>query len=295
MHNDASLPPLDGLTALLAAADAGSFSAAAEALGITHGSVSRRIAGLEAWLGTTLFERHGRGVRLTPAGQRFAAETRQSLGALSRSAEQWRPRRGRQTVRLSVVPSFAKLWLIPRLGEVEGGDIHIELLMEHRASDLNAGEADVAIRYGRGAWPRLVAHPLFGERMIPAVAPSRAAELGPSPRPEHFMQLPLLHDSDTSHWRAWLAQAGLIYRPRWQDRRFEDYDAVLAAAEAGLGVAMLRLPLAQPWLDRGALMLLDGDPILNAAGHYVCTAQTEQRAVVARLVTRLLGLAAVAH
>src|SRR5690349_17693009 len=114
-HSLDSLPPLDGLSALIAAADTGSFTAAAEALNITHGSVSRRIAALEAWLGTILFERHGRGVRLTPAGQRFATDARRTLGILSRSADQWRPRRGRPTVRLTAVPSFARLWLIPRL------------------------------------------------------------------------------------------------------------------------------------------------------------------------------------
>src|SRR3546814_10631765 len=95
---------------MLAAAEEGSFSAAAAKLGLTHGSVSRRIASLEHWLGASLFERHGRGVRLTPAGLRFAHDSRQSLGRLSHSAEQWRPRRGRQTVRMSAVPSFARLW-----------------------------------------------------------------------------------------------------------------------------------------------------------------------------------------
>lgn len=103
MHVSESLPPLDGLNVLLAAADAGSFTAAAEILGITHGSVSRRIAALERWLGTELFERHGRGVRLTPAGQRFAADARMALSSLTRSADQWRPPRGRQTVRLIVI------------------------------------------------------------------------------------------------------------------------------------------------------------------------------------------------
>ena len=85
-HTLATLPPLDGLTALLAAADEGSFSAAALRLGLTHGSVSRRIASLEAWLGAPLFERHGRGARLTPAGQRFAGEVRKSLAGLALSA-----------------------------------------------------------------------------------------------------------------------------------------------------------------------------------------------------------------
>jgi LysR family glycine cleavage system transcriptional activator len=291
MHSDAALPPLDGLTALLAAADAGSFSGAAEALGITHGSVSRRIAGLEAWLGTALFERHGRGVTLTPAGQRFTTETRTSLGALSRSAQQWRPWRGRQTLRLSAVPSFARLWLIPRLAEIERGDIHIDLLTDHRPNDLGAREADVAIRYGRGNWQGLTARLLLSERLVPAASPALAAQLGPSWRAPDLLRHPLLHDSDTAQWRSWFGTAGLSYHPRWQDRRFEDYDTLLIAAAAGLGIALLRLPIAQSSLDSGALVLLSGSEALdNPAHHYLCTAESDQRAAVAIVAERIMAL-----
>src|SRR5687767_13251222 len=102
MAHSYALPPLEGISSLLAAGELGSFTAAAESLGITHGSVSRRIAVLEAWVGTPLFERHGRGVRLTPAGERFSREARAALETLQRSPEQWRPRGRKSTVRVSV-------------------------------------------------------------------------------------------------------------------------------------------------------------------------------------------------
>ncbi len=276
---------------MLAAADAGSFTAAAEALHITHGSVSRRIAALEAWLGTSLFERHGRGVRLTPAGQRFAAEARRSLDALSRSAEHWRPWRGRQTVRLTTVPSFARLWLLPRLVEIERDDIHVELLMEHKATDLDAREADVAIRYGRGPWDGLDARLLFQERLVPAAAPPIAARLGPMTSEAALHAEPLLHDSDTSQWRSWLAGAGLRYRPRWQDRRFEDYDSVLAAAAAGLGICLLRQPLAGSWIDSGRLATIGARAEPNPAAHHICLRRGEERGAVIELADRLHELA----
>lgn len=285
-HSLAPLPPLDGLNALLVAAETGSFTAAAETLGITHGSVSRRIAVLEAWLGASLFDRHGRGVRLTPAGQRFAAEARRTLDALSRSAEQWRPRSGRQTVRLAVVPSFARLWLLPRLAGIERGDMHVEILMDHRPSDLGGREADLAIRYGQGWWEGLEARLLFRETLRPAAAAGLAAGLGPDATAEQLLELPLLHDSDVSHWRAWLAGAGVRYRPRWQDRRFEDYDSVLAAAAAGLGVALLREPLAT---GRLAHVARRAEP--NPAAHFVCLRAGEQRAATIELAERLIGLA----
>lgn len=289
MHSLSSLPPLDGISALLAAADGGSFTAAAESLGLTHGSVSRRIAGLETWLGTPLFERHGRGVRLTPAGQRFAADARGALGALQGSAEQWRPWQGRQTVRLSVVPSFARLWLMPRLAGVERDDIHVDLILEHRRSDLDAREADLAIRYGKGSWEGLQARPLFDETLVPVAAPSLAERLGTDARGADILTAPLLHDSDISQWRAWLDEADIRYRPRWQDRRFEDYDTVVIAAEAGLGVALLRLPLAEHALARGTVRAVSKRTLRNPAGHCVCVRQGETRGAVLTLADRLIA------
>lgn len=290
MHISQPLPPLDGLSALLAAADAGSFTGAGEMLGITHGSVSRRIAALEAWLGTSLFERHGRGVRLTPAGQRFATETQRTLGALSRSAEHWRPWRGRQTVRLSVVPSFARLWLLPRLSDLERDDIHIDLALDHRPIDLDARGADIAIRYGGGQWDGIDARLLFRETLAPAASPALARALGAARQPADLLRHPLLHDSDVSQWRAWLATAGLTYRPRWQDRRFEDYDTVLAAAEAGLGIALLRRPYAEAAAETGRLVVLAARAEPNPAAHFLCTRVGEDRVAVSALCDRLCAI-----
>lgn len=291
MHNSDPLPPLDGLNALLAAAEAGSFTGAAEMLGITHGSISRRITVLEAWLGTSLFDRHGRGVRLTPAGQRFAADARQALGVLSRSADQWRPRRGRPTVRLALVPSFARLWLLPRLARIERSDIHVEVLVDHRPADIDAQEADIAIRYGRGRWEGLDARLLIRETLRPAAAPTIAAELSDDAPPEALLRRPLLHDSDVSHWRAWLAGTGTRYRPRWQDRRFEDYDSVLVAAEAGLGIALLRMPIGEASVADGRLAFVGIRAEPNPAAHYLCMRVGEERSAVIELASRVLALA----
>jgi DNA-binding transcriptional LysR family regulator len=287
MHISSDLPPLEGLSALLAAADGGSFTAAAHTLGLTHGSISRRIGMLEAWLGTRLFERHGRGVRLTPAGQRFAHEARTALSGLHRSTEQWRPWQGRQTVRLSVVPSFARLWLLPRLAQIELGDLHIELIMDHRVSDLDAREADLAIRYGLGGWEGLHVRELFAETLLPAAAPALAEQLGNDASANGLLSVALLHDSDTSQWRAWLDVADIRYRPRWQDRRFEDYDTVIVAAETGLGVTLLRLPLAKHVLSRGTLHPVSGRAIRNPASHFICMRENESRVAVIQVADRL--------
>lgn len=291
-HSVPSLPPLEALQAVVVAASDGSFSIAADTLGVTHGAISRRVATVEAWLGTAVFERHGRGVRLTPAGQRFVRQIEQALNAIEQTSERWRPRHGRATVRLSVVPSFAKLWLLPRLAALleQLPDVRVELVAEHRAVDLEAGEADLAVRYGRGGWPGVDVRHLFGETLLPAASPIVAEKLGENPDPEVLARCPLIHDSDTSQWRAWFADVGMRYRPRIEDRRFEDYDLVLAAAEGSLGLTLLRLPLAQQWLDDGRLVIISPQSRPNPLAHHVVYRLGERREAVLHLAEALCRL-----
>lgn len=292
-HSLGSLPPLEGLHAVLVAAQGGSFTVAAETLGITHGAVSRRVAAVEAWLGTGIFDRHGRGVRLTPAGQRFTRQIEQALESIEQTSERWRPGRGRITVRLNVVPSFARLWLLPRMSELLQAlpRIRIDLAVDHRAVDLDAGEADIVVRYGRGKWPRLTVRELFGETLMPAASPELAAQLGPDPGAADLAGFPLLHDSGTDQWRAWFAAAGLRYQPGADDRRFEDYDLVLAAAEGSLGLALLRQPLAKGWLDSGRLVPVSSQVQPNPQRHYLAHRQGEQRESVLAVADALCRMA----
>lgn len=294
MHSSQTLPPLDGLTAVVAAHRTGSFTAAAESLELTHGAVSRRVQAVERWLGTPLFERHGRGVRTTPAGQRFVAQVEQALGAIRDSADRWRPRRELPTVRISVVPSFARLWLMPRLPALQESPARrrIELLVEHRVADLAAGESDLSVRYGRGQWRGAHAQLLFSEQLFPVAAAEWAASLGSQAKPARLAEMPLLHDSDTSQWRAWLGEHGVRFRAKAADRRFEDYDLVLAAAQAGLGIALLRSPLADQALAQSGLVRVSKYAIRNVAGHYVVSSAAEDRSAVLQVADLLLSMTA---
>ncbi|MGO7421009.1 LysR family transcriptional regulator, partial [Rhizobium ruizarguesonis] len=101
VHSSPVLPPLDTLETFARAARLGSFSAAAEESGITHGAVSRQVSRLERWMGVRLFAREARGVRLTPEGMRFFARAEEALALLGNSGERWLPRRNKAVVRLS--------------------------------------------------------------------------------------------------------------------------------------------------------------------------------------------------
>ena len=292
MTHTYKLPPLENLPAFEVAARLGSFTAAAEELGLTHSTVSRRVQSIENWLGMSLFERQPRGVSLTPAGHRFLLTVTEAFGLVGRFAQQWRPGRKLQTVRVSVVPSFARLWLFPRILNLQGQppDLRVEILPEHRLADLGRRDADVAVRYGSGDYRGCTSWPLFSEELQPVAVPSLVEKPPPSLTPEAISHLPLIHDSDTILWKQWFSGTNAPFRVKSDDRRFEDYDMVLHAAKAGLGVALARRPLADDFIARSPLVPLSERRIDNARSHYVVIANGENRAHVLALVERLRGL-----
>ncbi|TCR85861.1 LysR family transcriptional regulator [Rhizobium sp. BK376] len=253
VHSSQSLPPLDTLETFARAARLGSFSAAAEEGGITHGAVSRQISRLERWLGLRLFARQARGVSLTPEGIRFFARTQEALALLGDTDERWIPRRHKTTVRLSLIPSVASLWLFSRLPDLEGDDIHLDLLLEHRLAEFSEG-TDLAIRCGKGPWAGVRAVALWHEKSFPVAAPSIAKRLGQGCDARSLLTMPILHDSNIEGWRRWLAAEDVEYLPRGQDRRFEDYNLVIDACIQGVGIALARPPLSDAALASGRLV-----------------------------------------
>src|SRR5262245_36405356 len=134
-----SLPPIECLAAAFAAARLGSFSAAATELGVTHATISRRVAGAEAWQGARVFCRHGRAVRPTTIGQQMLIRLAQSLDQLNAIVDRERAPRRRPVVRIGVTPTFARFWLLPRLAWLERDDLTVDVAAEIRAADLDHG------------------------------------------------------------------------------------------------------------------------------------------------------------
>ncbi len=286
-------PPLASLETVCTVAREGSFLAAANVSGVTHGAISRRVAAVENWLGMALFERHARGVRLTPDGQRFVGRIEQAFAIIDGAADQWRMPRTPRLVRMSVVPAFAQLWLLERQPalESEAPALRIELGIELRNVDIAGGEADLSIRYGRGNWRRLDTRPFMPERLYPVAHPRLAAQLAGMRRATGdaaLLDMPLLHDSDVTGWRTWFDALGIPFKPRAQDRRFEDYNLVLAAAEAGLGVALARTPLADAYLQRSALVRVSRHEVDSLLSYHFVHAKGENRPEVLALMERMV-------
>lgn len=239
---------MEALTAALAAARLGSFTAAAEALGTTHAAISRRVAAAERWAGVLLFERRARGVVATTEGQRVLSRVEAALDQVALLGARAQRRHGLPTVRLACTPAFARFWLMPRLRALEGSPpgVRLDILPDLRLVKLESGEAELAIRRGRGGWRGVQEEKLLDERLVPALAPALLGAGRRAPGAADLLALPLLHDGDTSNWRFWAAAQGCTLRPKSADRNLGSYALAVDAALNGLGVVLWKRSLHAP-------------------------------------------------
>lgn len=273
------------MAAALEALRSGSFSRAAETLGVSHAAISRRVAGAESWAGVRLFERHGRGVRPTPEGQRLLTRLQQHFDEIDTLVDRSHRPRVRETVRLAVTPSFARFWLLPRLSELEAEDLRIEVLGSPRHTDLAGGEADLAIRYGRGGWGMGLETMLCEEVLVPVGG--RIFDLSSSVMGEEILNLPLLHNADTFLWRSWARRQGLRFRNKGGDRVFVDYSQAVDAAYTGLGLVLWNHGLhpLPPGMTALEHLALPRPPLC----YYLLCPEGRITATAARLADRLLA------
>jgi LysR family transcriptional regulator, glycine cleavage system transcriptional activator len=169
--------------------------------------------------------------------------------------------------------------------EAEVSGCRIDLAIEHRNADLEGGEVDIAIRYGRGRWPNVKSVQFGVERHYPIASPDLVKSLGRRPAPVQLHALPLLHDSDATGWRNWFKEvAGLSIKPKAVDRRFEDYTLTLAAAEQGLGIALARAPLVDQHLRGGTLLRVHKGETDSPLNYFSLVRSGEERSHILRAV-----------
>lgn len=249
------LPPLASLQAFEAAVRHQSYTRAAEELNLTHGAISHHITALEARLGVKLFTRERNRMLPTEHGRLLVAQVRQALGLLERSFAGPRVARA-APLKLSVLPSFANRWFVPRLADFQARlpDIDLTLDVRQDVADLAAGEADCAIRFGAGSWAGLQQEWLFDDEQFPVCAP--AFRGGNLPRtPEELEDCALLRNPWLP-WEPWLHAAGVAFREPARGIVITDSAVLLDAAAAGLGVALARRVLVEQDLRSGRLVRL---------------------------------------
>ena len=260
--------PLNTLTAFRAVAERENLRAAADVLHLTHSAVSQQIRGLEAQLGFALFERRGRRVALNPAGQALLRSVQGALSLLDDGVQAAAAAAGgeSQRLRVTVLPSFANRWLLPRIGRwrEQHPAFALEIDASLRAVDLQREGFHAAVRQGRGPWPGLRSERLFEQPPIIVVGSPTAARRLLGAQPEALAREPLLGDSDL--WKDWFAAAGLRTNVRTV-AVFNDAGLMLQAAEQSLGLALSRELLAADALCDGRLVRLSPISIKHEDAH----------------------------
>jgi LysR family glycine cleavage system transcriptional activator len=256
--------PLNTLVAFRAVAEIQNLRAAAEALHLTHSAVSQQIRGLEEQLGFALFERRGRRVVLNPAGQALLRNVQSALSLLDDGVHAAAAAAGgeAQRLRVTVLPSFANRWLLPRIGRWRERypALPLEIDASIRAIDLAREGFHAAVRQGVGPWAGLQSERLFEQPPIIVVGSPSAARRLLGAQPEALAREPLLGDEDL--WNDWFAAAGLRTRVR-AVAVFNDSGLMLQAAEQNLGLALSRELLAADALCDGRLVRLSPTTITH--------------------------------
>lgn len=254
-----ALPSLNALLAFEAAARLGSVSRAAGELHVTHGAVSRHIRALEEELGTSLFQRQGRGLALTPAGQRLRDTSTAAFAQLRDTCEQLRVTTGQTPFVLGCPVSLLARWMIPRLERLmdELPQLDLHLRPQETPFDESLSGLDAAIMAGQPPWPGgWQVSVLAGERIGPVASPAFAKthRLLRS-RPLAVMQQSLLHtQSRPDAWAHWAHSVGLPAAQLPLGQSYPHLYHMIEAAVAGRGLAIAPAQLVAGDLASGRLV-----------------------------------------
>jgi LysR family glycine cleavage system transcriptional activator len=250
--------PLNTLPVFRAVAEKQNLRAAADVLHLTHSAVSQQIRLLETRLGHPLFERRGRRIVLNAAGAALLRSVQDALALLDEGVQAAAAAAGsaEQRLRISVLPSFAQRWLLPRMARwrERHPDLPLEIETSQHVADLQREGFHAALRQGAGNWPGVAAERLFhgSMAMILVGSPAAARRLAGRP-PEAYLDEALLGESGL--WEQWFAAAGLRRRVT-PVAVFNDAGLLLSAVEQGLGLAVVRELLAADALRDGRLVRL---------------------------------------
>jgi LysR family glycine cleavage system transcriptional activator len=246
-----SLPSLNALRAFEAVCRHLNFAHAAEELNVTPAAVKQLVRTLEAALATRLVERRGRGVAITAAGQAGFEGLSGGMTQIRRAVGRMRSFEERRRLIVSVEPSLATAWLVPRLDRFrqQSGDVDVLIDSSYEIANLEAGAADVAIRFGAGPPSTLASRRLFDETLRAYCSPALVVGRSGLRKLDDLARATLIH-WDTSAlewatatrkwmgWQPWLTAIGAAHINWRRGIRFTDYNLALQAAIAGQGVVL---------------------------------------------------------
>ena len=266
------LPPMAALRAFEAAARLGSFTVAAEELGVTQGAISRQIRLLEDLLQVTLFDRSHHRVVPTDAGRHYAKHVSAVLGRLMAA--------GNSTVafgesssrlHLGIIPTLGSRWIVPKLSDflAEHPGLELQIKAVKPEMTLDEEELDAALIVGRGSWTNTISHRLASEDLVPVATP-RWAHRYQIRSPQDLIGPPLLtHAPRPDLWSRWFAENGVDAAALVPSKlSLEQITMILEAVLSDLGAALLPRLLIRPELERNELVVLPGEALQVNEGFF---------------------------
>ncbi|MDR6742051.1 LysR family glycine cleavage system transcriptional activator [Herbaspirillum sp. 1173] len=274
------IPPLTSLMAFEAIARRKSFNLAAAELHLTPSAISHQVARLEKLLGLRLFERSTKGVELTPAGQSYLNRVAGALGAINSATDDLR-HGVENSLQIHSSPSFASLWLMPRIGRFTQRypEIAFGLSASPEISDFEIGQVDLDIRCGVPHWPDLEIEPVLSEQVIPMASPDFLARHRIE-TPEDLVLAPLIQSRGSLlQWPEWFARYAPDLRPERIALRFDRAMMSIEAAVQGLGVVFESDAFGAGHLASGRLQpVFSNGMALEITQHFaVCPARNKSR------------------
>jgi LysR family glycine cleavage system transcriptional activator len=262
------LPPLAALKAFEAAARLGSFSRAAEETYVTHGAVSHQVKALEELVGVPLFARNGRRVALTAEGKALAERVRAALRDIGDAIDSAGRRDRGNMLTVSMLPSFAARWLMPRLGRFmeQYPDISVNVHASLALVDFAREGVDMAVRFGRGGWPNVEAEKFMDDQRFPVASPRLNRGKLPT-RPAELAKYRLL-STDDEPWAPWFKAAG-VNLPEPKGPMFNDAAMMVQAAVDGRGIAYARRSITEGDLAAGNLVRLFDIAVKSEGSYYL--------------------------
>jgi DNA-binding transcriptional LysR family regulator len=264
------------LSAFEAAARLGSFTRAADELGISQPAISQRVRRLELRVGTALFVRRGRGVSLSTDGMRLWLELRAGMARVEAAIAVLERRiESDNIVTLAVSNAFANLWLLPRLGRFRADHPAIELrvVAVERPEDVVAERMPLCIRRGAGYWPGQECWMLAPEIVYPVCSPRYVAAHRPIAEAGDLVRHRLihLHETQRTHvtWVDWFKAMNLPGSEMPAGFDFNDYALAIRTAVAGEGVALGWDHLVGDLLASGELVVPLPRPVTTGSAYWL--------------------------
>lgn len=264
------IPPIQCLLTFEALARLRSVTHAAQEQCVTPSAVSHRVRQLEQLLGVKLFGRAD--FSLTLEGGEYLAHVREGLSILGRFPERdSRIAPTKRKLRLAAPPTFSRSILMPRLRQFSEAYPEIDLTLQISIPllDVVAEDADLTIRFGTGNYAHVEHVCLMTDDVTPVASPVYLREHGPFDSPQSLCTATLLR-SPLEPWRTWFSAHHLDWPEPMGGSTFNDLGLVCAAAAQGLGVGLVRLKLAKPWLDNGTLARIFSHQVPSPHKHYLC-------------------------